>query len=575
MPVIESTLELDSPLPMFTKHPVLPAVTHRELLQWQEELGDERAAKKLSEVHAIYEQTVFNERDDPHRYGLELEPWKDADRLLGERDELHVLGGNRSSKSTWAGDRVVRAALYNRGSYILCWSQNPRTKNAQMQIVWERLPKEFRKKLRGEGVDVSYSPKVGFTRDSLIINHSKIEFWCYTQYLQDNSCIEGLKLGSPQKDDSEYYNIGNWFDEYLLGPELLETMRFRLATYNSKNICTFTPVKGLSDTLQKLRKGAKVIEEKPCPLLSTRQTIPYIEQPAKTNSAVIYFHSSMNPYGGYKRLSEDLQGEPDGEKAIRAYGFAVNQRSSKFPKFSRAANVVKHTDLPFVRDKNFSVTRYMCIDPAGVRSWSMLWAAVDAANNVYIYREWPDRSYGHWGEWGKSNRDGIQKSRPGSAQTHPQATGIGYQGLADLIDELEDGEKIDTRYIDPRAASSPQKKENYMSDIQTELLGVGVACKPAPGNLCLREDDGLQLIQDRLDYNIEKPLDHHNTPTLFVSDACENFIECMQEYTASEGMSEAWKDFIDLIRYMLLAKIDYLDVSVYGDNAILPQEPVY
>lgn len=551
---------------MFTKHPVLPAITHRELLEWEKELGEQEAAKRLIEVHQVYEKAVKDEKEDPHRYGLELESWTDADELLGIKDETHALGGNRSGKSTWAGDRVVKAALRNRRSYILCWTQNPRIKAAQMQIIWERLPKELRKKISGDDYYISYTPKNGFTGDSLILNGSKIEFWCYTQYLQDNTCIEGLKLGCPEKDDSPYFNIGNWFDEYLIGPELLETMRFRLATYNAKNICTFTPKNGLTDLLQKMRKDVKVIKKKPCPLLKTMREIPYIEQPTKKNAAIIYFHSSMNPYGGYNRLCKDLESEPEEQKAIRAYGYAQKTRSSKFPKFSREANVIKDKELPFVKNPNFEVTRFMCVDPAGIRSWSLLWAAVDAANNVYLYREWPDRSYGHWGEWGKSNKDGIQKSKPGSAQTHPQATGIGYKGIKEIIDDLESGfqynletrENIYERFIDPRAATSPQKKEDSMSDIQTELLAVGLATTVAPG---LKEDHGLQLIQDRLDYDVNKPLDRGNTPTLFISDRCENTIECMQEYTGEEGLKEAWKDFIDAIRYMLEAGIQYVPAS--------------
>ena len=575
-------VSLDSPLPMFTKHPVLEALTFGDLIRLEEELGEEKAAQKVIEIHGEYETAIVNEKEDPHRYGFELEPWKDADKLLEEKDEVWPLGGNRSSKSTWAADRVIRAALANERSYILCWCQNPKIKFAQQEIIYNRLPAEYRKT---KSKDINWSDKNGFTGDCIVFpNHSKIEFWTYTQYLNDRTCVEGLRLGSPLGDDAPYPNIGNWFDEYLIGPELLETMRFRLATNNAKNICTFTPVKGLSDVLSKMLKNGKWISTREAPLCSKpeNKTVPYIVQPKKQNAAVIHFHSSMNPYGGYKRIKEELKGETDEQILIRAYGHATKQRVSKFPKFNKKYNTCPANQMP---GPDATGTRYHIIDPAGNKSWYMIWALVDESDVIWIYREWPDRSYGAWGEWGKTNKDGVQKSKPGPAVYNDRTISLGYWDIKDLIEGLEEykddreqvkSENIYERVIDSRAAAartrSSDPNEAYTT-IENELRNVDIHTIPSSGK---REEDGLNLIRDRFSsFEPELPVSPSNHPRLIISEDCKNLIECICEYTGEEGLKEAWKDPIDTVRYLLQRNPMYIPDDVYSEQSMLPSEPVY
>ena len=52
-------------------------------------------AERLLEYHKSREAAIERERNDPFRYGVELDHWKIADDQLGDHGELLILGGNR------------------------------------------------------------------------------------------------------------------------------------------------------------------------------------------------------------------------------------------------------------------------------------------------------------------------------------------------------------------------------------------------------------------------------------------------------------------------------------------------
>ena len=56
---------------------------------------------ELLDLHEQYHRAIEAANEDPLRYGFQLEPWADADKLLDQWDELLIWGGNRSSKTTY------------------------------------------------------------------------------------------------------------------------------------------------------------------------------------------------------------------------------------------------------------------------------------------------------------------------------------------------------------------------------------------------------------------------------------------------------------------------------------------
>ena len=187
-------------------------------------------------------------------------------------------------------------------------------------------------KVLGTEENVSYTRKNGFSKSSLILPGSKssIIFKTYAQYLNNDTILEGAELGCR---DPKWLNIGAWCDEYLIGPELLATLRFRLATRNSKLVVTFTPIDGYTEVVRDYVQSAETLRSKPAELLSGR-SVPYLQRSRNRDAGIIYFHSRDNPFGGYDRISKDLAGRPENEILTRAYGIATKSVSTKFPNFS-------------------------------------------------------------------------------------------------------------------------------------------------------------------------------------------------------------------------------------------------
>ena len=91
-----------------------------------------------------------------------------------------------------------------------------------------------------------------------------------------------------------------------------------------------------------------------------------------------------------------------------------------------------------------------------------------------------------------------------------------------------------------------------------ELSELGMDVLPAPG---VQEDAGLQVLGGMLAWDESRPMDVTNSPKMFVSDRCQNFIACMKEYTGTQGKDEASKDPVDCARYLAVAKIEYVEAG--------------
>src|SRR5262249_41660479 len=82
--------------------------------------------------------------------------------------------------------------------------------------------------------------------------------------------------------------------------------------------------------------------------------------------------------------------------------------------------------------------------------------------------------------------------------------------------------------------------------------------------------EGTSLINDLLDYDAEIPIGKYsailariNEPKLFISRNCPNLIYSLREYTGKDGNHGACKDFVDCLRYAVLADLAYLGPDAY------------
>jgi hypothetical protein len=499
-------------------------------------------ADKLVELWTTYHEAIANSRRDPYRYGFVLPHWEIAERLLRKHRTLLLLGANRSGKTSLGAKTVVRTAVENEGALIYCFSQNQETSVVvQQAAVYEYLPEELKRKATEETHYISYSMQNGFAGNSLVLpNKARIMFKTYSQFQQNQSILEGMELGAR---NAKWINVGAWCDEYLQGMEMLDRLYLRLATRNAKLMLTFTPKDGVTETVKYYIDGAETVESRPAELLQGRM-VPYVQENAAKNTGIVYFHSKDNPWSGYDSIVEQCMAKNDDAYTLTAaYGVPTKSYTSKFPRFSREVNVVKQEAIP-TKD----VTRYMIIDPAGGKNWFMVWVAVDASDTWWVYREWPDVSYGNWGRYA-----GGKWVQGDGART----LGYGMRDYVDLIARLEgdDGGLPFLRLIDPRKGATRYQGENGQSSIIEDLSDHGVVCHAAPG---LDIEDGLQALQTKLAYNPKLPIDGINRPHFYISERCENLIHAMQEYDATPA-SEGIKDGIDCLRYAATDGIRYID----------------
>jgi hypothetical protein len=459
-----------------------------------------------------------------------------------------VLNHN-SAKTSYGARTVVKAAMANEGAVMWCFAQDETASiRVQQKAVYDWLPQDMKRTIRSGTGYIKYSLKNGFTGSSLILPETKsiISFHTYTQFLNNPGKFEGYELGSYEPN---WLNIGWWLDEYLQGPDLVNTLRYRLITRNAKGLLTFTPIDGYTQFVGEYLKGAKTLETRPAALLGGRM-IAYRQQAVTRDAGILYAFSEYNPFGGYERMAQDMAGKPEAEILVRAYGHPTKMVEGQFPKFSRDVHVLPAERFEWLKDKHAKVTRYMVLDPAPSKPWYMLWIAVDEWGTWWVYREWPDISYGDWAEAGANG-----KSKGGPAS---KPLGFGINDYVNLIQELEGKEQIFERLIDPRMGATPrQVKEGSVTMIE-QLDEGGLAFVPASG---VEEDVGIAILQTLLSYNTSKPVDEANKPQLYISEGCENTIGCILNYTGTEGYKEAWKDGVDCLRYAAVSEIRYIDNS--------------
>ncbi len=517
-----------------TPHPILKPIPLAEIKKYVTVNGKVDTDRVL-EIHQKIkdrEATLKLAEEDPLNHGFKLEHWQYAEDMLRNTLSIMCLGGNRSGKTEFGARAVVQAAIENPNSIIVCFAQDEDASvRIQQSAVYRNLPPEYKRKSKTETEYVNYKVKTGFSGSSLILNNgSQILFHKYSQFIANRAKFEGLELGSKEPT---WHNIGLWLDEYLEDGDLVETMRFRLATRNSKMLLTFTPIDGYTPFVASYLKDVETERTRPAALLDGEE-VPLLQRNHKKNCGIIYFHSVLNPFGGYERIAKELAHSTRDEILTRAYGIPVKSMTTLFPRFSSNVHVVE--ELPVITEKTHTV--YQVVDPASARNYTSIWAAVDANGYVTILREWPDRdTYGAWAEFG----DPKWKFGPASKKL-----GYNIKGYADLFKEIEEelGVKVSERIGDSRFFAN--ENENNV-DLFASFAEEGLDFIPSDGG---HEDMGIAKLDEWFHYNVNVPTDEANRPIVNIHKSCGNLIYSITNYGQNGKKDEPLKDFIDCFRYL-------------------------
>jgi hypothetical protein len=524
----------------FTKHPILSAPTDREIVYLAE-----NDPKLLEQLYLAHEGRIKASTSDPLRYGFDLPGWDRAREAMEEYNECLALGGNRSGKTTGCAKMIMEAVTESEDGHIVCFSQNADTSiKVQQPAIWEMMPKEYKKKTKGIEGYINYSMQNGFTGSSFVFpdTRTRVDFKTYTQYSNNSTILEGFEFGFK---NPKGLNIGTWLDEYLGDAALVNTLRFRLATRDSKMIIGFTPIDGYTPFIAEYLKGAETNETRPAALLRDLE-VPIRQYSPSRDAAVIYLHSDENPFGGYERIAKDLKGRPDDEIKVRAYGLPVKSANALLPYFNTEVNVLNEEPnkygmtFPDISDKS-KFTCYQVVDPAGARNYTAIWAGVNESGEIFIRREWPDRNtYGEWALFG----DPKWKYGPAAKKI-----GLNVEGYCELFKEIEDdlGMEVTERIGDSRFFA--RENENN-DDLFTSFYDFGLSFIPSDGKM---EERGITALDDWFNYNPNVDIDGANRPRCYIHSDCGNLVDSLINYNAGGKPEEALKDFFDVIRYLRMS----------------------
>ena len=524
----------------FTKHPILSAPTDQEIVYLAE-----KDPKLLEQLYLAHEGRIKASTSDPLRYGFDLPGWNRAREAMEEYNECLALGGNRSGKTTGCAKMIMEAVTESEDGHIVCFSQNADTSiKVQQPAIWEMMPKEYKKKTKGIEGYINYSMQNGFTGSSFVFpdTRTRVDFKTYTQYSNNSTILEGFEFGFK---NPKGLNIGTWLDEYLGDAALVNTLRFRLATRDSKMIIGFTPIDGYTPFIAEYLKGAETTETRPAALLRDLE-VPIRQYSPSRDAAVIYLHSDENPFGGYERIAKDLKGRPEDEIKVRAYGLPVKSANALLPYFNTEVNVLSEEPnkygmaFPDISDKS-KFTCYQVVDPAGARNYTAIWAGVNESGEIFIRREWPDRNtYGEWALFG----DPKWKYGPAAKKI-----GLNVEGYCELFKEIEDdlGMEVTERIGDSRFFA--RENENN-DDLFTSFYDFGLSFIPSDGKM---EERGITALDDWFNYNPNVDIDGANRPRCYIHSDCGNLVDSLINYNAGGKPEEALKDFFDVIRYLRMS----------------------
>jgi hypothetical protein len=548
--------------------------------------------KWCEKLYAFRREAMLRELADPLRYGVELDIWKLADARIAELRKRYPkdvlveldLGGNRASKTERRGKRLVDNMVKNPGwKAWACQSTETASVQNQQNIVYKYLPPEWKPesgRLRhGVMTKIAYTQSGGFTENVFTCpNGSECRFKFYEMKVKN---LEGSEL-----DEA-------WCDE-LVPIDWLEALIFRLVTRAGKKErngilgITFTPIEGYSSTVKVHLNGARTMEEADAELLPDQvnggcEKVPRVQENLgvdingqKAKALIVYFHTKDNPFGNYESMKATLEGASREKILTRAYGVPTKAMMTRFPMFSDLAHVVSLNR--FRQIQKDGGTWYQFLDPCSGRNWFQLWIFIDPLNRAFVAGESPsfdhDWAYipgvGNPGPWAVPGNKADGELGDGQKEW-----GWGYTRYLEEMDRMErilstaPAQKIvvSARWIDARYGNARRTAEEQSTTLIEDLWAMKMEFLAAPSEKAIDSgrgggDGSLRMINDKLFYDAQRPIDQTNQPHLYVVETCPNTVYALKEWTGKDGQHGACKDPIDCLRMFVLSGSEFVDEAL-------------
>lgn len=452
-------------------HPLLPLPTRDQLAKVYRAKG----AQGIRDLLEFRRRVIAEAAAEPLK-APRPKHWRIADRLRRAKGTraLVLLGGNRSTKSYYCGDALMRSALaareYNARNgvtglttFLVGSDSEANSKLITQPLIWHFLPRHFKdlnnvrtKREKQAGIDINYSPGDGFADRVLTLGHGVVIN--FILYSNDPANYEGGEFGP-----KDYPDVAWWMDEDLSLPWF--QMLSRRGKYRpGHGLWSFTPIRGITPTIREAVGTGVIRRTRQARILPPNLPlvrglplgrVPFVQDGAHPGVRVVYFHSDLTPFGsGGQRyadaVAQDCAGRPTDYVLRIYYGFTSEVTGKAFPRYTRQVHWVKQEDLPW------QGTNYLFIDPAGDRNWFMIWVRVapGSPRRLFIYRDWPDRRrYDAWAvpSSRKASPD-SGKGRDGDAGPAQRSQGWGvprYKRMMLAEETIEAVLGADGRFLEP------------------------------------------------------------------------------------------------------------------------------
>lgn len=521
--------------------------------------GEELAQLPDDEVRdlvALIEEQPEAAEDDPMGWGWTIESWRKVFELWKRAKSIIICGGNRSTKTSLAMKLIMNVMeIIDEAETYSLQTNEERSIKINQKMLNECLSRKLQdmSKRKGKNYSLDWSQKNGFSGDVCILppkpgtkNGSACYFKNYSQYFNDPQAFEGIKG-----------HLIHWDEE--IPQKLFETLMARLGDYHGKMLGTVTTLQGYTPLITDLLQGAETLETRYAPLVG--KELPTLQK-AKNwpDTYIMYWWTEDNPFIDSQEIVRSYANRPIGDKLARLYGIPTKSHSNQFPKFTREVNVVKHEEIPFIKDPDTPVSYFMSTDPGDGKPWVIGYAGFTDDGDMYLYKESPDINSGEWAI-PHQNALGQPIGKKGPAQ---RPLGWGFEQWKNHIEEMDEDVEVQMRWMDPNYCHQPVTKKEGQSTLLDEMAAVGMFFTPATYD---KVGAGIIKINELLEWDDTEPLSETNRPRLYISDQCENTIQAMLEYTGV-NKAEQWKDFVDMLRYIVISDSGYLgrdgSVEAYG-----------
>jgi len=516
--------------------------------------------KRFEYLLALKEQQPAMQDLDPVQNGWTLPTWHRVFELWDDTDIFILFGGSRSAKTTLAMRIAIWLCREVPGCIIRCFHKTKdRSIEVHHNIIFENLradeqllkdtvSRDFNFCFReGDGFPKNYVkfPKQPGDKKSSIIYLSN-----YRQWFLDRGQFEGTKAHL-------------WvFDEDVPQP-LFETGNGRLSDYGGKIILPYTTLSGWTSLVTDVLHGAETVETRY--FAHEKKILPYEQIAANWPSCrILYFWSEDNPFFDFKDLYRRFAHRPIEIRLARFCGIPTKTFYPVFSIFTKKSHVIEHEEIPFIRDPEVPVTRYMVADPGANKNWSIIWIgvtkptikAINPKPHIWVYDEWPDLGYGPWAI-PHVNAAGVPVGKAGPAQE--DRIQLSPAEKIKMFLDKEGGDTIFERIIDARAGATKRETSMGVETIIQQYANEGFIFRPARV-LGKGEKEillGIEKIDDLLYYDKNKPPQDGNWPHIRVSDRCENTTYMFENY-ANCSRTEACKDYFDVIHYAVTTGLDFI-----------------